>query len=140
MKKLFILLAVVAGLSSCATPGPQYSEFGTVTSYSDYDMFITEATSLNFNYEPLGSVSAYVESGYANGIVKRANFVSATPDDAIRVLTEKARQIGAFGIMNVKIQVSVIANPHYTGNNNILNMQEYAFLRTYKASGMAIKW
>lgn len=136
MKKLFIVLAIAIGMSSCAVQLHQYGEYGAVTDYSQYNMFITEATAVNFEYQPLGSVVAYVESGYANATANtniwgeaKSQYIEATPDDAVRVLVQNAQQIGAYGIMNVKLQYKLVWNE---------KMKSY--IRTYSATGMAIKW
>lgn len=136
MKKILILCALVAGLSSCAVKLHQYGEYGAVTDYSQYNMFISEATAVNFEYQPLGSVVAYVESGYANATANanfwgstNSGYILATPDDAVRVLVENAQKIGAYGIINVKIKYQPVWNE---------SMKEY--IGTYTATGMAIKW
>lgn len=141
MKKLFIYCAVAiglsAGLTSCGTVALQtYGEYGSVTDYSKYDVFISEATSVSFDYVPMGSVTAYVESGYdpkESGKVSlwgpsKKEIIKATSDDAVRVLVQNAKEIGANGIINVKSVYKPIWNE---------TMKDY--IGTYTATGMAIK-
>lgn len=128
-KKFFLLSVLVLGLSSCIVQGPKYSEFGSVTNYSNYDLFITEATSVSFEYQPLGSVTSYVESGYSSGYVRSGDFILATSDAAIRVLADEAKKIGAYGIINVKVVF-----------NNRWDAQAKMYIPSYTATGMAIKW
>jgi len=136
MKKFFVVLAVAIGLSSCAVQVHQYREVGSVTDYSQYNMFITEATAVSFEYQPVGSVVSYVESGYATSIANtniwgeaNGQYIQATADDAVRVLVENAQKIGAYGIMNVKVTY-----------RSVWNEKMKDFIGTYTATGMAIKW
>lgn len=128
-KKILLLGALVLGLSSCSmmtNKSLQYTEVGTVIDYSKYDMFITEATSVNFEYNPIGSVQGFVSSGYQGG---GNNYITATPDDAVRILVSNAKMIGAYGLISVKISRNVEYNSEY--KNAVVS---------YTASGMAIKW
>lgn len=120
MKKILFACLIVLGLSSCTALGPKYSSGGFVVDYAKYDMFISEATAVSFDYQPLGSVVAYVSNGYYN-----RDFVVVTPDDAVRVLVDEARRIGAYGIINVQIK-------NRPGNENEG--------QGYTATGMAIRW
>ena len=136
MKKLFIVFAVAISLSSCAVQVHQYREVGSVTDYSQYNMFITEATAVSFEYQPLGSVVSYVESGYATSTANtniwgeaNGQYIQATSDDAVRVLVQNAQKIGAYGIMNVKVTY-----------RSVWNEKMKDFIGTYTATGMAIKW
>ena len=125
VKKILFVIALVLGLSSCASMlNPKYIESGYVTDYSMYDMFITEATAVNFDYVPVGSVDAFVQSGY-----KGKTFVNATPDDAVRVLVEKAKLVGAYGLISVKITYQRLWYNDYKN-----------YVGGYTATGMAIKW
>lgn len=137
MKKLFIIFAfAIISLTSFAVEVHQYKEVGSITDYSKYNMFITEATAVNFEYQPLGSVVSYIESGYTScvpntNIWGQANgqYIQATADAALRVLVENAQKIGAYGIMNVKVTYG-----------SVWDEKMKKFIGTYTATGMAIKW
>ena len=83
---------------------------------------MTEANSVGFDYEAIGSVSAKVQSGYevlrenlrevgddvyGKSTVKRSvkygNYKQAYSDTAIEVLYNKAKDIGANGLINIKV-------------------------------------
>ena len=122
MRKLLLLLPIVF-FTSCMIQGPQYAEYGRLVDYSGYDMFISEATSVSFEYEPLGSVVANVESGY-----NKKEYWEAKPEDALRVLVREASRKGANGIINVKIEYHKIWYNDYK-----------SFRGSYTATGMAIR-
>ncbi len=127
MKHLsFIFSICLLFLSGCSiVPKYPYLETAVVLDYSEYTkngFFMTEANSVGFDYEAIGSVSAKVQSGYevlrenlrevgddvyGKSTVKRSvkygNYKQAYSDTAIEVLYNKAKDIGANGLINIKV-------------------------------------
>lgn len=128
MKHLIcILFAGSLALSSCSIiPKTPYQESAVVLDYSEYTnkgFFMTEANSVSFDYKALGSVSAKVQSGYEivqetvrkaikddvygeshdSRKIKYGKYKQAYSDNAIKVLCDKAMEIGANGLINIKV-------------------------------------
>lgn len=152
-KKVLFLLALLPFMFSCSTIGKfPYVQEASIMDYSQYEkkgFFITEANSVSFEYEAVGSVSAKVESGFeviggkkikaigddiyqkqmaTKTKVSYGEFVAATPNQALDLLYKKAVENNANGIINLKISPIT----QYT--------QAYGNIVTgYFATGMAIK-
>ena len=152
MKKTltFILLCC---LCSCVTtykwPYVQESSIVDYSQYAKKGFFITQANSVNFEYMPIGSLSAKVEGGYevlnvdavkiagddiysrvpeTKVNVKYGKYIKATPELAIDELYRKAKENGANGVIGLEI------NPITTYS------QQYGNVVTgYFITGMAIK-
>jgi hypothetical protein len=62
-------------------------------------MFITESNSVNFDYRPVGIVTAVVVDGY-DGL----EYIEGSVEDAIRVLHDAAKKSRADGVINLKIE------------------------------------
>lgn len=156
MKKAISLLLISGCLGACATMLPRRPTSLSLTvidysKYSDASFFITESNSVAFDYKPLGSLMAGFQSGYEtvkNDVVavpvkkkkwyddneaetpKPAQttnvFIAATPEKSVDELVKKAKEIGANGLINLK----VVYVPSVD-----------AFLRydSYHATGMAIR-
>ena len=121
MKKVILFLLATIMLSGCSLF--KYAEYSHIVYYDEYpDFFISEANSVSFEYEPIGSVSAYIVSGYVRG-----KYREATPETAIYLLYQKAKEENANGIINLKVEKI------YTYNN-----KGYATGSYIRASGMAI--
>lgn len=132
MKKILFFTFIVSILSSCATiPDSRnpYSRYHGVVDYSKYTaqgFFITESNSVSFNYQPIGSVTAVVQSGWevlerttktsssnddvygssTKTKVKYGEFIRAELDDAIEELYFASKDLGADGIINFSISSS----------------------------------
>lgn len=116
--------------ASCASPKPAYESIVTYIDYraitSQTGVYLTEATSITESYEGLGSVTAVVQDGYKitnitqpndtifdsiygqtvikkKSKVKYGNYINATPIEAVRLAANKAKSMGANGIINLKI-------------------------------------
>jgi uncharacterized protein YbjQ (UPF0145 family) len=77
----------------------RYAEYSSTLNYNEFKgLFISEANSVSFEYEPLGSVNSVVESGY-----RKRKYIRATAEDALYVLCKEAEKNGANGIINLKI-------------------------------------
>lgn len=122
MKKLFLIISVVAILSSCSSKVLYQSSTGFVnySAYARNGFFLTESNSVSFDYTPIGSVTATVLSGYlktksvtwdkGDGIYPSTPSTSkykwqyASVDDAVAALVNIAIEQGANGIINLKIE------------------------------------
>ena len=124
MKKINYLASVVllTLLGSCA-PKLHYS---TNVGYIDYSqfanegIFLTESNSVNFEYTSIGSVSVAVLSGNVDKQrpnkynykdlygkeqdEKYSEWVTASPEQAIKLAVEKAKEQGGNGIINIKVE------------------------------------
>lgn len=142
MKKILLSLLFVATMTSCSVlPKYPYVQNAVVLDYSEYTnkgFFMTEANSVSFGYKALGSVSAKVQSGYEvigetirkavkddiygnsedKRKVKYGKYKRAYSDDALKVLYEKAKEIGANGLINIKI--SYVTNSYSTISDDVI--------------------
>lgn len=136
-------------LSSCAVVRKPTSLSITVINYSKYSddgFFITESNSVSFDYKAIGSLISSYQSGFevkkneSVGTPKKTKwyddpvevpkttnvFIGATPEKAVDELVRKAKEIGANGVINLKVDLvtsSPVGSPYYS----------------YQATGMAIK-
>lgn len=123
MKRILLILIATISLSSCGMM--KYAEYSTTLNYNRFkNFFITESNSVSFDYEPIGSVSSMVVSGYV-----KSKRIEASADDALEVLYEEARQSNANGIINLKIT--------YEWNRD--KSGAITSLKCVSASGMAIR-
>lgn len=135
MKKfhLFFVVAATFFLCSCFTP----RKFGYSTRYFDYSeyvntgFFITESTTVPFEYSPVGSMSVTEYSGEdkTNVVVKSPskssedldgiygmtpkrpkNYREATAKSAVAAMVERARKVGANGLVGISIHTDVDEN------------------------------
>lgn len=127
MKAKFIFLTLsLLVLSSCSTP-IKYCEMVGYIDYSQYasrGVFISESNSVNFEYEPLGSISVLVEDGYKKGIrpsrynddilydeknnsEKYEYWAKASYGSALNVAVDSVISKGGNGIINLKISHTV---------------------------------
>jgi hypothetical protein len=97
MKKILLLVTLCALFSGCTS----YKEMITVIDYSKYaksGFFLSESNAVSFEYEPIGSLQAYVR----DGIHHYPEIRIATIDDAVRVLCETSVDLKADGIINLR--------------------------------------
>ena len=127
MKKNLYLI-VIFTITSCYVAKPTYSVSDYTIDYSKYyqdGFFITEATSVSFEYKPISSVMIVSKSGYeVIGKMKRkiieddgtirtidadkyGSFKIADIEDCFEKLYDVAQVKGANGAMNIKIEFSV---------------------------------
>lgn len=96
------------------------------------DFYISTAATADFKYEPIGLVTSVVKSGYEGKFDgyshsgKSYKYVKYYGGDAAIELYNKAKEIGATGILNLKIEYL----------NDISGLGIYS---GWSASGMAIK-
>jgi uncharacterized protein YbjQ (UPF0145 family) len=150
MKKIILLFFAVFLLASCAVKYP-YRNYSSVIDFTEVitdGFFITESNSVSFQYDPLGSVTSVVESGYevlgsktheanddvyshtATSNVKFGRYIYARAEDVISELISAAQSLGANGIINLKITYTPSVYDKY---GNVISPSAYI------ASGMAIK-
>ena len=133
MKKTFFFTLISILISSCTTV--KYSEYGDSLDYSSYTsqgFFLTEAPSVSFNYEPIGSVIGVSISGYDKNKSEKesytkvlsdgsriynpdfgknqTNYISANYEGALFQLVNESKKIGANGIIGLKFNTSIIEN------------------------------
>jgi uncharacterized protein YbjQ (UPF0145 family) len=143
MKRLTALLLSALAVTSCRAPYYSSSASIDYSRFSKKDFFFTESNSVNFNYTPIASVMDTERSGYEHlmkdGVVQyrttdygykmpktTKKLISATVETTLDNLYNNAVQMGANGVINLKVvsEYSVGKLPVLIG---------------YSASGMAIK-
>ncbi len=116
---------LIFSFTSCYVAKPTYSVRGYTidfSKYSDDGFFITEATSVSFEYNPVAAVMIQAKSGYEvigtkkrkivedDGTIrtvdadKYGNFKPADIEDCFERLHEIAQEKGANGAINVKLE------------------------------------
>jgi hypothetical protein len=110
-------------LTSCISITPVVS-FVDYSQYSANGMFLTESNSVNFLYEPVGSINVLLYSGYtvdnkqeASEVKKEkgddiyyspnpvaTRFKGSTIQEALRLVVEQAKDRGANAIINLKCE------------------------------------
>lgn len=112
MKKTFLLLLTIIALSSCVTRS-YYVETGSIdySQYTKEGFFITEASAVSFDYEPVASVYTIVYSGEDKEWTKKhkskenpfpSNRRKASYSDGVDAIYKDAISKGANGIMGLK--------------------------------------
>lgn len=147
MKKILFLVLASALFTSCAIKHPylRYSSAIDFSKITRTGFFITESNSVSFPYDPVGSISAAVESGYeilgernlsrddiygSSKKFKYGAYKNAEVEDAISELIESARKMGADAIINLQIVYNAPISNKY---GVILSPSSYV------VSGMAVK-
>lgn len=149
MRKIIFFIIVAAMFASCGVKYPyrRYSNVIDFTEVTQAGFFITESNSVSFQYDPLGSVTSVVESGYEvlgnkdgqmnddvysykSSNTKFGKYTYAQAEDAISELISSAQKLGANGIINLKITYTPSVHDKY---GNIISPSSYV------VSGMAIK-
>lgn len=131
MKNLIYFFLIIL-LASCKTylPASKITYSFDFTQFKDF--YISNAPTADFKYEPIGLVSSVVRSGYNGNFdgyshsAKSYKFVKYYGGDAVVELYNKAKEIGATGILNLKIE--------YLNDTSGLGIYS-----GWSASGMAIK-
>lgn len=145
MKKIISFCVVLLFVTSCTTykiPYRRYSVAIDFSAYAQKGFFITESNSVSFPYEPVGSISAVVSSGYeilnsenlksnddvygSYNKIKYGKMIYASVNDAIDELYNSARSLGADGIINFSFEYVPVSYYKYVPDS-------------YVVSGMAIR-
>lgn len=147
MKKLFLFVLTVFVLVSCSPKYPRMQVASTVD-YSEYmknGFFITESNSVSFDYKPVGNVSVLLSDGWEvikgekedgfytikdMGSVRYGMYFPANRAEALQHLVEKAKEMGADGVINLKFEYVM----RLYDKNGVADGREYV-----RATGMAIK-
>lgn len=131
MKKVLFLFCAVFLFVGCI-PTKRITQVVTLdlTKYTREGFFITEANSVNRDYDPVGLVSVYLESGkevsvtkkdggdpvYGQDIViKKGKFINASLEEALEMMYNEARSKGANAIINLKYSCSTLGSWDVTG-------------------------
>lgn len=155
MKKFLFISVMALLLSGCVTMQKRaytsYCATFDFTEFTKQGFFITESNSVSFNYEPIGSISGVVISGYEvlgkesqggsktqddvyyrekTEKVKYGEYMLADFRDALFEIVEAAKELGANGIINLDVS--------YQSGTVDINGNEIT-PSSYSASGMAIK-
>lgn len=151
MKRVLSIVFLVLLLASCSTK-KSYVRVASAIDFSEYTrsgFFITESNSVSFSYEPVSSVAAFVEEGHevlglrthvpiTDDDVYRSSaktktvygkYIGAYAQDALDELYIKAKEMGADGIINLKMTYT----PYRIKGSEVLSWE------SYYVSGMAIK-
>ncbi len=149
MKKILFFTIFVLLVPSCSVKYP-YRKYATVIDFTEITksgFYITESNSVSFNYIPLGSLTSVVESGYEvlgsnagdssddiyklnSSKISYGDYIQAEPNEAIDELVSLSKEMGANGIINLKMNY----NPAiYDKNGNVITASSYV------VTGMAIK-
>ena len=136
-----LLMLLLSGCTTVQIVPIRTASFIDFTKYKGF--YLSQASTADFKYSNLGIVTSYCKSGAEKTKdIKHApvipndsfedfygkySYVAATSEDAIFLLYEKAKEIGADGILNLKIE--------YLPDTNSTTNLYYS----YSASGMAIK-
>ena len=138
MRKIFFSITIIALLSSCKASFYQYYYVVDFKSYHEQGFFITESNSVNFEYNPVGSVSVlaggFVESiprknkeEYGNSpkyeLSKGGGKFLLTTDGAMSIFVDKCKELNADGVINFVIVTMIDKND----------------IPSHRLSGMAIK-
>lgn len=125
MKGIFRSMMIIVTLSmfSCVSIAPIIS-FVDYSHYTSNGMFLTESNSVNFSYEPIGSINVLLYPGYTverkqevSGAKKEkgddvyyspnpvaTRFKGSTIQEALRLVVEQAKDRGANAIINLKCE------------------------------------
>ncbi|MDR1500724.1 MAG: hypothetical protein LBI58_07070 [Tannerellaceae bacterium] len=119
--KTLLLLSLL--MSSCITTR-NYVEV-SVAKYSGYNLYLDESASPNIEYRPLGNIEVF----YAPAkVATRSDLKKVSLDLAC----EKAKEMGANGIINLKFVYDYILIPSPFGGKPGVQLG-------YRTTGMAIK-
>lgn len=151
MKKILFILPLLL-LTSCLTTSvvqKPYQVKSVAIDYSKYTQngfFITESPSVSFDYTPIGSVTVEISSGYevleetkdANGRpqIKYGELKTPSIYDALDELQKKCREMGANGVLNLKVSIGTITVQSIAGAYGTTNNTEAVKVTV---SGMAVK-
>lgn len=149
MKKNLVIVAVTILLVSCGVSRKAYIRDSTSIDFSEYNrigFLFTESNSVSFDYEPLSSITALVESGYevlsnagasssdavygSFSSTKYGEYIRANAQDALDELYSSAVEMGADGVINLKIQFTPF---RMSSDGKVMSWE------SYYVTGMAIK-
>lgn len=117
MKLEYLLLPLLSILvTSCETVDiPQR----TVTVMMDYKpmtdrgLFVTESNCVDFDYMPLGSVVSITSGAFHSSVDTGTQYKAVNLDKAFEEISDKLIDLGANGVINLKIETSYSGYTHY---------------------------
>lgn len=149
MKKLLLLIITTMCLSSCTMGLYQYSEQSFVGDFKRYIVndFVVSVTATGYTYTPVADISIDfnlgqydINSAKSRDFVKKYNITDVgkimdgkfypSYDYMLAALVDKAKQLGATGLLNFKI------TPFYKSVSSAY--ANYSYLERYTASGFAV--
>lgn len=127
LMRTLMTMASIIFLSSCLTSYPECRQYVGLINYSEFDrqgLFATESNSVNFDYIPIGSLiiedvggmdsrtnKVDTSSGNADelysGTKRKGHYVAPSTNRAVELAIKALKNIGAKGIINMKIQFSM---------------------------------
>ena len=112
MKKILFSLLALTLLSGCGSIKTTFLSLSNVVDYQKYHeqgFFITEANSVSFEYDPIGSVLVTMRPGYevtksARGYLSYSkNPRMITEYDVLDELKKEVETLGGNGVINIKV-------------------------------------
>nr|DAY43987.1 MAG TPA: Selenium binding protein [Caudoviricetes sp.] len=122
MKKIFLLIISLFVFTSCAVYMPTPKSFVEIVDYSTLTkqgIFVTESNSVNFSYEPIGSIVAEETGGWSRkddrsnireskddyyvGSMSKKVYRAPDVQMAFANLASRLHEIDANGVINLKI-------------------------------------
>ncbi|MBB2149187.1 hypothetical protein [Pedobacter gandavensis] len=147
MKKLHVLIAAAALLmSSCSPIIRTPEEFSSgITDYSTFakkGFFITESNSVNFDYQPIGSVYVKQQAGYE--VLSNTTKQKVYSDDVIGGKSTEDFNTLKIGSKFIPLDINRgLKEIHFqsekSGANGIINLKITHWNGGYSITGMAIK-
>lgn len=145
-KLKFIMASMIAIMLNSCVSAPKFEQYVGFIDYvkiaDEYNVFVTEANSVSFDYSPVGSIDVTEISGMkevpvvssvpsdtikssvksAKGYSKtKSLYVLATPESAVCFAAKKAKEMGGNGIINLDIQFTVHNNrPAYVVSGMVI--------------------
>lgn len=143
--KLMIIGLIAIAFNSCVSV-PKFEQYVGFIDYAkitdEYNVFVTEANSVSFEYSPVGSIDVTEISGMkevpvvssvpsdtikssvksTKGYSKtKSLYVLATPESAVCFAAKKAKEMGGTGIINLDILFTVQNNrPAYVVSGMVI--------------------
>lgn len=116
-KVLFVFFAVFLFVGCIPTKRITQVVTLDLTKYTRKGFFMTEANSINRDYDPIGLVNIYLESGRDVGVtkkdggdpiygqdivIKKGKYIGASLEEALEMMYNEARSKGANAIINLQ--------------------------------------
>lgn len=131
MKKWILPLFLIVALTSCTTVNvPAPKQYATCIDYSfltQQGIFVSESNSVNFDYEPLGSLyveclGGWVKKKHKDGDVMEdiymatpgsVMYLKPTIEEAYQLVLSEIKKLRANGVINLKISTLSEYNSTY---------------------------
>ena len=144
--KSLLTAVVLAGLSSCLSHSP----LSHVTYYTDYQeasqgkLFISEANSVNFEYEPLGSILVEEIPGSVKITVPTTEKERQRDNDGLYGAVPATKTITSYSQATAQTALNYAASQAITmGGDGLINLKLTSYIKDEKrivqVTGMVIK-